>query len=40
MRNAMMKALFELASNDKNLVLLTADLGYGVFEEFAEKFKG
>jgi len=40
MRGAMMKALFELASNDKNLVLLTADLGYGVFEEFAEKFKG
>ena len=35
-----MNALFELASHDKNLVLLTADLGYGVFEEFAQKFKG
>jgi len=38
MRDAMMDALFELAESNSNVMLLTADLGYGVFEKFAEKF--
>jgi len=38
MRNAMMKALFELAEENSNIMLLTADLGFGVFEKFSEKF--
>ena len=38
MRNSMMKALFELASGDKNVILITADLGFGVFEDFAKQF--
>lgn len=37
MRNAFMRSLFEIAEADKNVVLLTADLGFGVFEEFSEK---
>lgn len=38
MRNSLMKALDALAAADKNVMLLTADLGYGVFEEFESKF--
>ncbi|AZR81690.1 transketolase family protein [Thiomicrospira sp. S5] len=38
MRNALMDALYNLASEDKNFMLLTADLGYGVFEEFESRF--
>jgi transketolase len=38
MRNAMMKALFVLASNNKDVVLLTGDLGFGLFEDFYERF--
>ena len=38
MRNAMMKALFELANNNKDVVLITGDLGFGLFEDFSEKF--
>ena len=33
-----MKALFELANNNKDVVLITGDLGFGLFEDFSEKF--
>lgn len=33
-----MRSMFELAESDDNVILLTADLGFGVFEEFSEKF--
>ncbi|MBL7005039.1 MAG: transketolase [Gammaproteobacteria bacterium] len=38
MRSAMMKALFKLANDNKNVVLITGDLGFGLFEDFSEKF--
>lgn len=38
MRNAFLKSLTALAKNDKDVVLLTADLGFGVFEEFEALF--
>lgn len=39
MRDSFLKSLTEQAKLDENIVLLTADLGYGVFEEFEETFK-
>ena len=39
MRDSMMRVLTNIARKDKDLVLLTADLGYGVFEGFEKKFK-
>lgn len=38
MRDAFSKILVELAEKDKNIYLLTADLGFGVFDEFVKKF--
>jgi transketolase len=38
MREAFMKSLFSLAEKDPNVMLITADLGYGVFEEFEKKY--
>ena len=38
MRDNFIKKLIELASVDKRIVLLTADLGFSVLEEFANKF--
>jgi len=38
MRSAMMKALFELANDNQDVVLITGDLGFGLFEDFADKF--
>ena len=38
MRSAMIKALFELANDNKDVVLITGDLGFGLFEDFSEKF--
>jgi transketolase len=38
MRNSMMKGLFELARNNKNMILITGDLGFGLFESFSEEF--
>ena len=38
MRNAFLKKITELATKDKDIILLTADLGYGVFEDFESKF--
>jgi len=33
-----MNSLFSLAKKDPNVMLITADLGYGVFEEFEKKY--
>jgi transketolase len=38
MRDSMMKALFELANVNKDVILITGDLGFGVFEDFAKQF--
>jgi transketolase len=40
MRDSLLKALTLLAKNNKDVVLLTADLGFGVFEEFESSFPG
>jgi len=37
-RNAFVNSLFYLADSNKNIMLLTGDLGYGVFEQFQQKF--
>jgi transketolase len=38
MREALVRSLFELADKDSNLMLITGDLGYGVFEGFEKKY--
>ena len=38
MRTAFIKTLTKLAEKDKNIYLLTGDLGFSVFEEFKKKF--
>lgn len=38
MRNSFIKKLTQLAKADERIVLLTADLGFSVLEEFAEQF--
>ena len=38
MRNAFINTLIELAERDKNIYLLTGDLGFTVLEKFREKF--
>ncbi len=38
MRNNFIKKLIELAKTDQRIVLLTADLGFSVVEEFAQNF--
>lgn len=38
MRDEFVKTLMEIASHDKNLMLLTGDLGFGVLTKFAEQF--
>ncbi|MDC0549785.1 transketolase [Alphaproteobacteria bacterium] len=40
MRDAFLDKLTDLATADKDIVLLTADLGFGVFENFESKFPG
>jgi len=40
MRDAFLESLTSLASLDKDIVLLTADLGFGVFEKFENDFPG
>jgi len=40
MRNAFLKSLFNIAEKDKDLVLLTGDLGFGLFEDFERRFPG
>ena len=36
MRNAFVKTLFEIAKNDKNVYIVTGDLGFGVLKPFFE----
>jgi transketolase len=38
MRNAFIKRLGEIATQDERIVLLTADMGFSVIEEFAQNF--
>lgn len=38
MRNTAIQEIFNIAKKDKNLMLLTGDLGFGVFEDFEKKF--
>ena len=38
MRDAFTTALTKLAEKDKNIVFLTGDLGYGVFDNFESRF--
>ena len=38
MRNTFVKTLKELAEKDERIFLLTADMGYSVFESFRDKF--
>lgn len=38
MRDSFVKALEELAHTNKDLVFITADLGFGVFDKFEEKY--
>ncbi len=38
MRNTFVKTLVKIAEKDKNVFLLTGDLGYSLFDEFREKF--
>ena len=38
MRNIFIKKLTDLAKNNKNIFLLVADIGYGVVEEFKNKY--
>ena len=40
MRDAFLESLSALAKNDKNIILLTADLGFKVFDEFEVNFPG
>ena len=40
MRNAFIRGLTALAERDDRVVLLTGDLGYKIFDDFAEKFPG
>jgi transketolase len=37
MRNNFFNALFEIAKNDPNVVLITADMGFGLFEKFRDQ---
>lgn len=38
MRDSFVKTLMDIAENDKNVVLITGDLGFGVLKPFWEKF--
>jgi transketolase len=40
MRDAMLRALFELANDNKDVLLITGDLGFGLFDGFYDKFPG
>ena len=40
MRDNFISALINIAENDKDIVLLTGDLGFGVFEKFESSFPG
>ena len=40
MRKTFINTLTELARKDKDIMLLTGDLGFSVFEDFAKEFPG
>jgi transketolase len=40
MRDSFIKSLIGIAKKDKDLVLLTGDLGFGIFEDFENMFPG
>jgi len=40
MRDSFIKSLIDIAKKDKDLVLLTGDLGFGIFEDFENMFPG
>ena len=40
MRNAFIRGLTALAESDDRVVLLTGDLGYKIFDDFAARFPG
>ena len=39
MRTALRDALLEIKEKDDGLYLIVGDIGFGVFEEFAEKYQ-
>ena len=39
MRTALRDALLEIKEDDDGLYLIVGDIGFGVFEEFEEKYK-
>ncbi len=39
MRDNFLKGLFELAKKDKNIFLITGDLGFKIFDQYIENFK-
>ena len=40
MRKAFINALMKIAEKDKNIFLLTGDLGFSFLEDFKERFPG
>jgi len=40
MRDTFVKTLLEAAKKDKNLILMTGDLGYGVLDIFEKELPG
>ncbi|MDO8517081.1 MAG: hypothetical protein Q7S33_03055 [Nanoarchaeota archaeon] len=38
MRNEFGKVILELARKDKDIILITGDIGYGIFDKFREEF--
>ncbi len=40
MRNAFLNSLICIAEKDKDLILLTGDLGFGLFDDFESRFPG
>ena len=39
MRDAFIESLSKIAENDKDIFLITGDLGFGVLDNFSEKFE-
>ena len=38
MRDAFIEELTDIAAEDPNLILITGDLGFGVFDDFSKNF--
>ena len=39
MRDTFVHSLYDAAREDRNIVLITGDLGFGAFDEFSATFK-